>query len=430
MSMLLWTNEQSDEAIDLGNPFQVYTAFAEMAKAAGPDDAQWAELFSVPGFAEQEVDAEWLHKVAEQAERFTDLHGANVSDHAQWILRALAEGGAPGGETEATECGGEGSGVPGPCPTGAEAHKMATEKSQSILQRAAALPKQAVAAAVSKAHEKYAQLESKYGRKYAVAIVGAAVLGAAIPVPGASLATSSAVVGVAKLHQMIAAKQTESVEAAAPVELTDEEVQRLGKELLADLAGHLAGNAIEECDQGENKGKPGPCPGPGKVDDSVGAKKSAKNPWNMTRDEWEAAGHPVLKASDLENTLQAEQQGIRDFLANFDDPVAIARKGTVEPHPSTYAKSRDEELAKAIGQEPSFRSKTPLVPRLRRAGAPHNGEDARMAIIYGRRLGYQDADIAHYLLNNYIPHGDKILAGAKPSGAVLKDYPELGGKGT
>lgn len=87
MSMLLWTDEEADEAIDLGDPFLVYQAFAEMAKLADGDDG-WEILFSVPGFAEEQVDSEWLLQVREQAKKFLREHG-DLSDHAQWILRKL-----------------------------------------------------------------------------------------------------------------------------------------------------------------------------------------------------------------------------------------------------------------------------------------------------------------------------------------------------
>ncbi len=158
-----------------------------------------------------------------------------------------------------------------------------------------------------------------------------------------------------------------------------------------------------------------------------GAASEAKQPWHMTRQQWEKAGKPVINPKHLENTLKAEQDAINDFFSQFPDAIGLARRGTVEPHPSSYAAQRDEDFAKKInaGQGASMPSKTPLVPRLKAAGAPHNGEDARMAIVNGRRLGYQDADILHYLLNNYVPGGDKVLAGGKPSSQVLKMYPQL-----
>jgi hypothetical protein len=82
-----------------------------------------------------------------------------------------------------------------------------------------------------------------------------------------------------------------------------------------------------------------------------------------------------------------------------------------------------------MGKGPSFRSKFPLLPRLKKAGAGQMGEDARLAIAYGRKLGYRDEDIAHYLVQNYIRGGDRLLASDKPaSKKMLAEYPELKGK--
>ncbi len=86
--MLLWTDEANDEAIDLGDPFRVYQVFAELARQ--DDDAKWAELFSVPEFAEQEVEPEWLESVRQQAHDFLHDHGEDLSDEAQEMLQILA----------------------------------------------------------------------------------------------------------------------------------------------------------------------------------------------------------------------------------------------------------------------------------------------------------------------------------------------------
>jgi hypothetical protein len=89
MSMLIWVDEAADEAVDLGDPFRAYAAFAEMAKAAG-DDAKWAELFSVPQFAEQEADPAWLAAVRDQAGEFIAEYGKGLGDQTKWVLRQLA----------------------------------------------------------------------------------------------------------------------------------------------------------------------------------------------------------------------------------------------------------------------------------------------------------------------------------------------------
>lgn len=208
-------------------------------------------------------------------------------------------------------------------------------------------------------------------------------------------------------------------------------LRKLGKNTLADFYEQQGVPAIEEM-LGKGIETPKGATGPASadfrkagfkptVDINESKPESTKQPWQMNRAEWEAVGRPVVKHTELENNLDAEKQAIKEFLQQFPNPVKFARQGEIEPDPSTYAKSRDEDFAKRIGKEPSVTSKTPLTARLKKLGAPHNGEDARLAISNGRRLGYRDEDIAHYLIRNYIPDGDKALAG-KPLTTAAKEY--------
>lgn len=86
--MLIWIDEQRDQAIDLGDPLAVWSAFSEMAKAAPGEE--WPELYGVPHAAEQEVPPEWLQAVREQAARFLEQHGGNLSDQTEDILYQLS----------------------------------------------------------------------------------------------------------------------------------------------------------------------------------------------------------------------------------------------------------------------------------------------------------------------------------------------------
>lgn len=89
MSFLLWTDEANDEAIDLGNPFTVFSAFAEMARAAPGEDADFGELYYVPQMGEQAAPPEWLGRVRQQAKLLLTRHGDNLGEAAQWILGQL-----------------------------------------------------------------------------------------------------------------------------------------------------------------------------------------------------------------------------------------------------------------------------------------------------------------------------------------------------
>lgn len=92
MSFLLWVDEAKDQAIDLGDPFALFQAFGEMAKQAD-SDKEWEDLFSVPGFGEQDVERGWLRAVSRQAKKFLDRHGDGLGEHARWILEQLTPDG-------------------------------------------------------------------------------------------------------------------------------------------------------------------------------------------------------------------------------------------------------------------------------------------------------------------------------------------------
>lgn len=71
---------------------------------------------------------------------------------------------------------------------------------------------------------KYAKLESRYGRKMAIAIMAAGVAGLPLPVPGSSLLTAAPIIAVAELHRWYSSK-----------ELSDADVERIGKAWMREL---------------------------------------------------------------------------------------------------------------------------------------------------------------------------------------------------
>lgn len=118
------------------------------------------------------------------------------------------------------KCGGEG-GKPGPCPEGgaettspkpasgaskpaaggsAELHQAATSSARKWTKRIADLPGKVYQAAKAKVTQKYQKLEGRYGRKTAIAIMGAALLGTAVPLPGTLLVAAAPIVGCAELY--------------------------------------------------------------------------------------------------------------------------------------------------------------------------------------------------------------------------------------
>ena len=100
------------------------------------------------------------------------------------------------------------------------------------LARAKELPAATYAWAKAKVQGRYAGLERRYGRKYAVAIMGAGLAGLPLPVPGSSLLTAAPVVAIAELHTRLSrsGRLAEAAEGRSPAEpqLSAEELARLG----------------------------------------------------------------------------------------------------------------------------------------------------------------------------------------------------------
>ena len=92
MSALLWIDTDADEALDLGDPFRLLSAFAEMGKAAGNEHDRYGELFGVPDatMGQDDVDPAWLATVRQQAGEFLRRYDRYLGNHARWILGELS----------------------------------------------------------------------------------------------------------------------------------------------------------------------------------------------------------------------------------------------------------------------------------------------------------------------------------------------------
>jgi hypothetical protein len=82
LSFLLWLDAANDEVLNLGDPFNVYRIFGELARLTNGHDDGWEELFSVPQFGEQQVGPEWARKMGQQARRILAECCDQVSDVA------------------------------------------------------------------------------------------------------------------------------------------------------------------------------------------------------------------------------------------------------------------------------------------------------------------------------------------------------------
>jgi len=128
-----------------------------------------------------------------------------------------------------------------PCsPGGKEATAPDPEEhAKGWLARAREIPAKVYAKARLKVSEKYSQLESRYGRKLALAIMGAGLAGVPIPLPGSVLMTAAPVIAAAEVYRRLAGAGARPVKEAAP-ELSPEEVGRLGREWMKEILDEFA----------------------------------------------------------------------------------------------------------------------------------------------------------------------------------------------
>lgn len=98
---------------------------------------------------------------------------------------------------------------------------------------AAKIPAKAYHAAKTRVAAKYQQLEGRYGRSMAVAIMTAGVAGLPLPVPGSSLITAAPVIAVAELIRHFKGPLAPTL--IESEELSQEEIERLGKEWIEEL---------------------------------------------------------------------------------------------------------------------------------------------------------------------------------------------------
>lgn len=87
---------------------------------------------------------------------------------------------------------------------------------------------------------KYHQLEERYGRPMAVAIVSAGILGTAVPLPGTSVLAAIPLIGLAELHHRLT-ETPEPTPATRPEKtpLSESEIRRLGEEWMAELTNKV-----------------------------------------------------------------------------------------------------------------------------------------------------------------------------------------------
>lgn len=109
-------------------------------------------------------------------------------------------------------------------PTGAPSQQHAS----SLAAKAKKLPAAVYQRAANKVKTTYGKLESRYGKKTAIAVMGAGILGLPLPIPGSSILTAAPILVAAELYL----KFSGSKEAAT---LSQDEIEELGKQFIKDL---------------------------------------------------------------------------------------------------------------------------------------------------------------------------------------------------
>jgi hypothetical protein len=88
----LWIDTSKDETVELGGTLPLYSAFAEMERAAGPGCLEaYPALFAVVPWVESQDDApaDYLADLAREARAFSDKYAAKLTDHPRWLLAQL-----------------------------------------------------------------------------------------------------------------------------------------------------------------------------------------------------------------------------------------------------------------------------------------------------------------------------------------------------
>jgi len=87
---------------------------------------------------------------------------------------------------------------------------------------------------------RYRNLEARYGRPTALAILSAGIVGTAVPLPGTTVLAMAPLIALAELHQqLVAAAGPGGAPWGAKIHLAESEIMHLGRQWMQDLAGVL-----------------------------------------------------------------------------------------------------------------------------------------------------------------------------------------------
>jgi hypothetical protein len=96
VSAYLWIDAAKNDALNLGDPFRLLAAFAELGRVVGDRYDEFADLFGVPDATMDDADADpaWLADVRAQAARLAAEFPEALHDDTRALLADLAGAGA------------------------------------------------------------------------------------------------------------------------------------------------------------------------------------------------------------------------------------------------------------------------------------------------------------------------------------------------
>jgi hypothetical protein len=114
------------------------------------------------------------------------------------------------------------------------------DRGERVRQLVASVPPAVWQKVSGKVATHYHNLEGRYGRPAAIAIVSAGIVGTAVPLPGTTLVAAAPLIAVAELHhQLIGASGIGASPLVAKIHLAETDVLHLGMQWMQDLTGVL-----------------------------------------------------------------------------------------------------------------------------------------------------------------------------------------------
>ena len=109
------------------------------------------------------------------------------------------------------------------------------------LERVDQLPGDLYRKAVETAREKYAELEARYGRPTALAVMAAGIAGTAVPLPGTTFVAVAPVVALAEVYRTLSQSESLPEGFAALQGQVADSIHTLGRRLVDELSKAVEG---------------------------------------------------------------------------------------------------------------------------------------------------------------------------------------------